>query len=91
MTLPAFVFGFCVATLLGAAFHLWKDGGFSHLILDIILAWIGFGVGNILAGKLGWDFINLGPIHLGMAILGCIILIFFGHWLTSINAQNQAQ
>lgn len=88
MTLPAFLFGLLVATLLGALFHLWKDGGFGRLIFYLILAWIGFGAGHILAENLGWTFFSIGPLHLGMAVLiGCLAL-FVGHWLSLVRQDE---
>ena len=63
MTIPALVFGFLISTLMGAAFHLWKDGGFGRLLLYVLLAWIGFWGGHILANSLGWTFGSIGPLH----------------------------
>jgi hypothetical protein len=37
MTVPAVVFGFFVATLYGAFFHLWKYGGLLRLLLYLSL------------------------------------------------------
>ena len=88
MTLPALLFGFCTSTLLGAAFHLWKDGGLNRLILYLVLSWVGFGAGHLIAQRLGLNILNVGPLHLGMAILGSVILLVFGHWLTSIKVEK---
>ena len=88
MTLPALFFGFCTSTFLGAAFHLWKDGGLYRLVLYFILSWVGFCAGHLLEQKLGWNILSVGPLHLGMAILGSIFLLVLGHWLTSTQAEK---
>lgn len=88
MTLPALLFGFLVSTLMGAAFHLWKDGGFGRLLLYLILAWVGFWAGHILANQLGWTFGSIGPLRFGMAVLLCAATIYGGYWLSLINREE---
>lgn len=88
MTLPAFLFGFLVSTLMGAAFHLWKGGGLGRLLLYLILAWIGFWGGHLLAGYLGFTFGSIGPLHLGMAFLIGAVTIFGGYWLSLIKQEE---
>jgi uncharacterized membrane protein YeaQ/YmgE (transglycosylase-associated protein family) len=90
MTLPALLFGFCVSTLLGGIFHLWKDGGLGRLILNLLLGWIGFAIGHILGNQMGWGIVDVGPLHLGTALVGCVALLFFGHWLSLIQVEKQA-
>ncbi len=88
MTLPAFLFGFCIATLLGGIFHLLRDGGLGRLLLDLVLSWVGFASGHFLANKLGWSIFDIGPLHLGLAVLGSIIFLLVGHWLSQIQVEK---
>lgn len=88
MTIPALVFGFLVSTLMGAVFHLWKDGGFGRLLLYVILAWIGFWGGHILANSLGWTFGSVGPLRLGMALLVGALTLYAGYWLSLIRSEE---
>ncbi len=88
MTLPAFLFGLLVATLMGAVFHLWKGGGLGRIILYIGLAWLGFWGGHYLGGRLGWTFWNIGPLNFGMAILVGIVTIFVGYWLSLVSQES---
>jgi hypothetical protein len=88
MTLPAALFGFLVSTLMGAAFHLWKDGGLGRLLLYLILAWIGFWSGHLLANQLGWTFGSIGPLRFGMAILVAAATIYIGYWLSLISREE---
>lgn len=88
MTIPAILFGFLISTLMGAVFHIWKDGGFGRLVLYLILAWIGFWGGHILGSVLGLTFISIGPLHLGMAFLVAAATLIFGYWLSLINREE---
>jgi hypothetical protein len=85
MTIPAILFGILVSTFLGAAFHLWKNGGLGRLLLYLVLAWAGFWAGHILAQTLSWNWLSLGPLRLGMAIVGSVGLLFLGNWLSLVR------
>src|SRR3989304_4465791 len=63
MTLPAFVLGATVATLFGAAFHLWRGGGLGRLLLLMGLAW-----GGVLGGALAGRPNELGVFSRGAAL-----------------------
>jgi len=89
LTIPSLLFGCLVATFLGAAFHLWKDGGLGRLLLYIILAWAGFWGGHFLAESSGITFGSMGQIHFGMAIVMALIVLFVGHWLSLIRKEEQ--
>ena len=88
MTIPAVLFGFLVSTFMGAAFHLWKNGGLGRLLLYLILAWVGFWAGHILAQQLGWTFFSIGPLRFGMAMLGCALLIGIGYWFSLVRPSS---
>jgi hypothetical protein len=90
MTLPAVIFGFFAATLYGGVMHLWKDGGMGKLLLYLVLSWIGFFIGQITASKLGWSIVDIGPLHFGIASLGSILLLGFGHWLSLIQVEKHS-
>ncbi len=88
MTIPAFLFGVLLSSLLGAIFHLWKGGSLIRVLLYLVLAWIGFWGGHILAVQLDWHFLSLGPLRLGMALVGCGIILVIGHWLSQVKVQG---
>ena len=90
MTLPALLIGFLVSSLYGAAFHLWRNGGLKRLFLYLILSWVGFWTGQVLATFLGWEFAAYGPLNLGMATIGSIIFLFVGHWLSLIEVDRES-
>ena len=89
MTLPAFLIGFLVSSIYGAAFHLWRDGGLKRLFLYLILSWVGFWTGQVLATFLGWEFASYGPLNLGLATIGSILFLFVGHWLSLIEMDRE--
>lgn len=87
MTLPSFILGATIATLLGAGFHLWRGGGLGRLLLYVFLAWLGFWAGHWLAQQLGFELLRVGPLFLGLAILGSAGLLTLGHWLLVIQPK----
>ena len=86
MNLSTYIFGFILATLLGAVFHLWKDGGFWKLVIYILLSWLGFFVGHLVAKNAGFNFMIVGSLHLGGGIIGSIVALFVGHWFSRIES-----
>ena len=46
MTLPAFLFGVLISTLMGALFHLWKGGTLFDLLIDVVVSLVGFWLGH---------------------------------------------
>lgn len=89
MTVPALLFGILVSTMMGAMLHVLVDGGLWRLSLYIILAWIGFWGGHVLGSTLGWTFWSVGPLHLGMALLGGLVVLFIGYWLSLVQVEKK--
>lgn len=90
MTLPAFIFGLLIATLVGALFHLWRGGSFGRLVLYVGLSWAGFWGGQVFASLSGWSFFSLGPLHLGMSLLGSVVILGGGYWLSLFQVEKLA-
>jgi hypothetical protein len=88
MTFPALIFGLVVSTLYGAAFHLWQGGGAGRLALYIVLSWIGFWIGHLAASFLGWRFLSVGPVNLGLATILALIFLAGGHWLSLVEVER---
>jgi hypothetical protein len=91
MTLPAFLFGFLISTLIGASFHLWFGGGPGRLFFYEVLSWIGFGLGQVLGNLITWKLWDVGPIKLGFAIIGSLFVLFVGKWLSNIRPDRNEQ
>ena len=76
MTLPGILFGILISILLGAVFHLWKDGGFMKLLFYIGLSVVGFW-GRSHPGELSaLVFLVLGSVKIwnGLVWLYCFPL-----------------
>ena len=86
MTPPSFIFSFLLATLLGAAFHFWKGGGGGRLLLNLILSWGGFILGNWIASNWEFAFLMIGPISGGFGSLGSLLLLFVGNWIIQLDS-----
>ena len=88
MHIPSLVLGFILSTLYGALFHLWRGGNAGRLLLYLLLAWIGFWLGQLIASYLDITFDTLGQLHLLFATLGSLIFLIIGYWLSLIQAEN---
>ena len=57
-------------------------------MLYLVLSWVGFFGGHLLADALSIRFLELGTIHLGMGIVGALVFLGLGYWLSLMDAQN---
>ncbi|HEY5982871.1 MAG TPA: hypothetical protein VIU38_05305 [Anaerolineales bacterium] len=88
MTLPSFLLGLICALLIGTIFHFAVDGGLGRLLLYLALSCAGFAAGQGLAVWQGWIFLPLGPLQMGPAVLGSVMLLLLGNWLGQINIER---
>jgi uncharacterized membrane protein YeaQ/YmgE (transglycosylase-associated protein family) len=91
MSIPTLFLGLILSTLYGALFHLWRGGNAGRLLLYLLLAWIGFWLGQLIANYFKISFDTLGQLHLLFATLGSLIFIAIGYWLSLVQAENKAQ
>lgn len=84
------IFGLVIAILIGALFHLWKDGGFWRLVLYLFASIVGFFVGHWLAGGFNLNLFNLGGLRLLGAVAGSILSLFLINWLSQ-DSQTQGR
>jgi hypothetical protein len=75
MTIPALLFGFVIASLYGALFHLVRGGAPARLFLFLVLSWLGFALGHIIGSWRGWTLFPVGPLDFGAATIGSILLL----------------
>ena len=85
MTVPAALFGVLIATLLGVMAHLIFGGSLAKLIGLVLLAWVAFWAGHFLAVRLGLQFLSVGPLRVGMAVLTTLLILPIGHWLSLVK------
>ncbi len=91
MNFPSILFGLVFAVLLGALFHLWKDGGFWKLLLYLALSVVGAVVGHLLADNSNFGFMTIGTMRLGGAVIGSVIFLFVGHWLSLVDIKPKTR
>jgi hypothetical protein len=89
MSIPTLILGIILSTLYGALFHLWRGGNAGRLLLYLILAWIGFWVGQLFGNILKITFDMIGELHIGAATLGSLILLFLGYWLSLVQVEKK--
>lgn len=79
---PSFVFGFILATLYGAIFHLIVGGDARRLALFLLAGWLGFLLGHILGGLLEIHILDIGPVHTLTATVGAWLALFAARLFT---------
>lgn len=89
MSLPSLLLGFVISTLIGAGFHVVRGGSGGKLLLDLILGWLGFWLGQYIAARLGFTIGSLGSLHLGLAIPAGLVFLLVGNWLSPVEAQKK--
>jgi len=56
-----------------------------------LLSLIGFWIGHILGAAFNWTFASIGPLRLGLCILGSMIILGFGYWLSLVQVETKPQ
>ena len=85
MTIPALVYSFLLASLLGSVFHFWKGGGGRNLLLSLILSWLGFYLGHLLGSSWDFEILMIGPVFGGFGVLGSILLLLIGNFVSQLD------
>jgi uncharacterized membrane protein YeaQ/YmgE (transglycosylase-associated protein family) len=88
MTLPSLILGIIISSLYGAIFHLWRGGDGGKLFLYLVFSWIGFWLGQIIGNTFSISLASLGPLRLGTATLGSLIILVVGYWLSLIETRE---
>jgi hypothetical protein len=80
-TASGIVLGFLLATIYGAAFHLFVGGPPRRIILYVIASWVGFTIGHIVGDLLSVDILLLGAVQLLTASVGAWIALILSWFL----------
>jgi hypothetical protein len=88
MTAPSAILGTLIALLLGALFHVWVDGGVGRFLLYLVLSSAGFWLGQWGGSSQGLIVMRVGPLNLGMAMAGSLVLLGIGHWLSRVEVET---
>lgn len=86
MTLQSLLFGAIVATLYGAAFHVWQGGTPRRLALYLLAGWLGFSLGHVVGDWLKIDLMRVGQLNLFSATIGAVIALLMARLLVPAPA-----
>ena len=59
------------------------------MIFYMLFAIIGFWIGHFLGNVLSLHFLKLGPLNLGMSIVGSLVVLFGGFWLSMASVETK--
>jgi hypothetical protein len=85
MPFATILFGIALSTLYGAAFHFLRGGSGRKLLVDLLLAWAGFWIGDQLGLYYGWTFWSVGVLNAGMGTVVSLGLLLVGDVLGRIR------
>ena len=75
MTIQTWLLAFTLATLYGAAFHLWQGGSARRLALYLLAGWLGFLIGHFAGDALGIHLLQVGALNAFSATIGSLIAL----------------
>jgi len=78
---PPVVLAMVIASVYAGLFNLWRKGSPRDLLLYLLAAWVGFGVGQIAGLLLRLDWLMIGSVYLLEGTLFCWATIGIMHWL----------
>lgn len=87
---PTTIFGFIVATLFGAGFHMIVGGDARRLALFLLAGWIGFGLGHLVGVIFSINVFNIGTLHIVTAAFCAVMALVFAHVLTTDKNRNRS-
>jgi hypothetical protein len=87
MTIASIFLGLLIASIPAFLWHFLSGGEFKRLLLLIVFSWVGFWLGHLFALWRNWNFLNLGPIHLGTGLIFSILFVIGGSWISSYSDE----
>ena len=91
MQLPFVLLGLVIALLIGFLFHILRDGNGLRLLLYLGLSILGFALGQWTSMAGGWRLYTLGALDLGIGVIGSILFLAGGDWLSRIKPKNKSR
>ena len=94
MTLSTLLFALLIALLCGALFHILRGREESssgwRLLLYFGLSALGFAVGQWISVARGWHLLMFGALDIGMGVIGSLVFLALGEWLSRIETKNES-
>ncbi len=78
---PDLLLAVCIASMYGAACHLWQGRSFRQLLACLLLANVGFMAGHVTGDQLGLGLPTIGRLHVIEGSLGSWLLLLVVSWL----------
>lgn len=91
MTLPSILLGLLISLLVGSLFHLWRGGSLARLLLYLALSLAGFAMGQWIGSWQKLILFPIGTLNLGMTVIGSVVFLFGGHWLSLAEIRRPDQ
>ncbi|MCS6871223.1 MAG: hypothetical protein RML95_00905 [Anaerolineae bacterium] len=89
MPSPPIVFGFLLATLYGALFHVIFGGSARQLALYLLASWLGFAVGQIFGAIFEVNVLAIGVLNTFTATFGAWLALFIARFLSGQGTKGQ--
>ncbi len=90
MTLPLVLFALLIVLLCGALFHILRGGSGWRLLLYFGLSALGFAAGQGVSMWRGWNLLMFGALDIGMGVIGSLIFLVLGDWLSRIDTTTES-
>lgn len=87
MDYPTLIFGFLIATALGALYHLLRGGRAGRLLIFLLAGWLGFAAGQWFGVKFGITVFKLGGLYLAPALSAGVLFLLLSDWLSLIEPE----
>jgi len=88
-TIPALVFASIISLLCGALYHFIRGGSGWYLLLYFVLSILGFAAGQGVSIWRGWNLLQFGMLDVGMGMIGSIVFLTLGEWLSKFDVKNE--
>ena len=90
MTIPILLFALLISILCGTLFHILRGGDGWRLLLYFGLSTLGFAVGQWIGTARGWHFLMFGALDIGMGLIGSVVFLIGGDWLSRIETKKES-
>lgn len=80
---PSLLLSLVVSIAYAALFHLWWGRSLTHLLLLMVAAGVGFGVGQFVGTMVRIPLLQIGEVHMIEASVGAWLALTIAHLATS--------
>lgn len=90
MTFPSLLFAILISFLCGVLFHIFLNGNGWRLLFYLALSLLGFSIGQWIHNWRGWDLFMFGLLDVGMGVVGSVLFMALGEWLSRIEVKKES-